>query len=293
MWVCLFTYLAIRVVHLELVRGLSALSFLNCLKRFVARRGKPRSIISDNAPQFCLVKTTLDEQWSKIFQCTEILDYFSYKGIQWNFTTAFAPWQGGFYERLVSLVNQGLRKGMRHKILLYWDKLITSLVEVEAIIYTRPLTYVYGELESEFVLIPSHFLIENHKIAIPLCGDNSEDIDYYPKMDSVKELTEYWRRNQKQLNLFWGVWKQEYLLSLRETLPLTHRGTHSQLTRQPKLGEVVIVKDNNLPRGAWKLAQIKEFIFSRDGLICSAKIQLPNKNIISRAINHLFPLEIF
>ena len=116
MWVCLFTYLAIRVVHLELVRGLSALSFLNCLKRFVARRGKPRSIISDNAPQFRLVKTTLDEQWSKIFQCTEILDYFSYKRIQWNFTTAFAPWQGGFYERLVGLVNQGLRKGMGRKI---------------------------------------------------------------------------------------------------------------------------------------------------------------------------------
>ena len=111
-------------------------------------------------------------------------------------------------------------------------------------------------------------------------------------MDSVKELTEYWRRNQKQLKLFWEVWKQEYLLSLRETLPLKHRGAHSELTRLPKLGEVVIVKDDYLPRGAWKLAQIKEFIFSKDGLIRSAKVQLSNHNVISRAINHLFPLEI-
>ena len=32
---------------------------------------------------------------------------------------------------------------------------------------------------------------------------------------------------------------------------------------------------------------------SKDRLICSARIQLPNKDIISRAINHLFPLEIY
>ena len=99
-------------------------------------------------------------------------------------------------------------------------------------------------------------------------------------------------KNQKQLNLFWESWKQKYLLSLRETLPLVHKGGHSQLTQQPKIGEVVIVRDDYLPRGVWKLTQIKQFILSKDGLICSARIQLPNKHIISRAINHLFPLEI-
>ena len=38
--------------------------------------------------------------------------------------------------------------------------------------------------------------------------------------------------------------------------------------------------------------EVKEFIFSKDGLIRSAKVQLSNHNVISRAINHLFPLEI-
>ena len=50
------------------------------------------------------------------------------------------------------------------------------------------------------------------------------------------------------VNLFWEFWKQEYLLSLRETSPLRHKGIHSQLNRQPRLGEVVIVKDDYLPR---------------------------------------------
>ena len=60
MWICLFTCLAIRAVHLELVKGLSAPLFLDCLKRFVVRRGKPKLILSDNAPQFRLVKSVLD-----------------------------------------------------------------------------------------------------------------------------------------------------------------------------------------------------------------------------------------
>ena len=33
-------------------------------------------------------------------------------------------------------------------------------------------------------------------------------------------------------------------------------------------------------------------IFSKDGLIRSVKIRLPNRNIISHAINHLYSLEI-
>ena len=42
----------------------------------------------------------------------------------------------------------------------------------------------------------------------------------------------------------------------------------------------------------WKLALIEEFIRSKDGQIRSVKIELPNKQVLSRAINHLYPLEI-
>jgi len=76
MWICLYTCLTIRAVHLELIRGLSAQQFLDCLKRFVARRGRPLLIISDNAPQFRLVKTVLDQQWNKVFNDNNVLSFF-------------------------------------------------------------------------------------------------------------------------------------------------------------------------------------------------------------------------
>ena len=88
------------------------------------------------------------------------------------------------------------------------------------------------------------------------------------------------------------MWRQNYLLALRETLPLSHKKQRSQISRQPKIGEIVLVTEDSLPRRAWKLALIKEYILSKDGEIRSVIIQLPNKQLVSRAINHLFPLEI-
>ena len=42
-WICLFTCLAVHAVHLEMVKGLSAEAFLDCVRRFVSRRGCPRA----------------------------------------------------------------------------------------------------------------------------------------------------------------------------------------------------------------------------------------------------------
>ena len=53
-----------------------------------------------------------------------------------------------------------------------------------------------------------------------------------------------------------------------------------------------MVKDDNVLCKMWKLALINEYILSKDGQIRSVIIQLSNKQLVSRAINHLFPLEI-
>ena len=80
-----------------------------------------------------------------------MLSFYSNEGITWKYTTALAHWQGGFYKHLVGLVKQRLRKGIGRK-LLSWDKLITMITEVEAIIDTRPLTYVYGDFFIRFYI---------------------------------------------------------------------------------------------------------------------------------------------
>ena len=61
---------------------LTATQFLNCLRRFISRRGKPDSIISDNAPQFKLTSTALSNQWRNVFVDEEVLSYVAVEGIK-------------------------------------------------------------------------------------------------------------------------------------------------------------------------------------------------------------------
>ena len=49
---CLFTCLVTRGVHLEVAHSLSTDSFIMSLRRFIARRGKPTVIYSDNGTNF-------------------------------------------------------------------------------------------------------------------------------------------------------------------------------------------------------------------------------------------------
>ena len=70
------------------------------------------------------------------------------------------------------------------------DQLATLLTEIEAVLNSRPLTYVYKDLDSGFTLTPGHFLVTNRKLG--LC--NSSDTDYHcdedfqPSKDSATKL---------------------------------------------------------------------------------------------------------
>lgn len=51
-YICVFICFATKAVHLEAVTDLSTPAFLRCLKRFIARRGRPNKIYTDNETNF-------------------------------------------------------------------------------------------------------------------------------------------------------------------------------------------------------------------------------------------------
>ena len=119
----------------------------------------------------------------------EVKHYITEGGVKWQFTTALAPWQGGFYERLVGLVKRSLRKAMGQRCFTI-DQLITILTEVEAIVNTRPLTYVYDEIDSGFTLTPAHFLMSRFQPLLLSTADSDDEEDEY----LATSLLETWRK---------------------------------------------------------------------------------------------------
>ena len=92
-YVALFTCCVARAVHLELVDSLNAPTFVNCLRRFSARRGTPTLIVSDNAKTFKATAKLLNE-W---FKDGKVKEFLSSKRITWTFNLERAAWFGGFF----------------------------------------------------------------------------------------------------------------------------------------------------------------------------------------------------
>ena len=65
-WICLFTCLSIRAIHLEVVSDLSAEQFILCLRRFISLYGTPNRIYLDNASQFKLAAKSCNILWIHI-----------------------------------------------------------------------------------------------------------------------------------------------------------------------------------------------------------------------------------
>ena len=137
-WICLYTCCVVRAIHLDLVPDQTTPAFLRSFRRYVARRGVPRQVVSDNGKTFKAAAKAL-------------------RDVKWVFNIPKAPWWGGVFERLVRCIKRCLRK-MVGQAKLSADELLTVLLEVEMVLNSRPLTVVSAE-DVEEPLTPSHLIV--------------------------------------------------------------------------------------------------------------------------------------
>ena len=199
---------------------------------------------------------------------------------------------GGAFERLVQSTKRCLRKMVGQASLTY-DELLTAVTEIESIINSRPLSYVSAG-DTEEPLTPSHLLIGRRVLNLPdhlghLCDPGDEDFD----IDST-QLTRRMKHLSNLLNHFWKRWRNEYLAELRESHRHLLKKSHGKT--RVSVGDVVIVHEEGLPRGFWKLGRIQALILGRDGKPRGAVVGIAGKNrcftSLNRPLQLLYPLEI-
>ena len=94
-----------------------------------SRRGVLIQMASDNGRTFVAAAQIIDS----VLNCPEVQQHFASMEVKWIFNLEKAPWWGGFFETMVQLMKWCLRKAIG-KTKLTYDKLVTVLTEVEAII---------------------------------------------------------------------------------------------------------------------------------------------------------------
>ena len=133
-YLCLFVCLSTKAVHIEVVSDLTTLAFMAALRRFVARRGCPNTISSDNGSNFIGAKNNLKELYS-FLQSTDtnsnIHQYLLSRRITWNNIPERAPHFGGLWESAVKKMKYHLKRVVGSQILTY-EELSTVSAQVEA-----------------------------------------------------------------------------------------------------------------------------------------------------------------
>ena len=271
--ILLITCTATRALHLEVTTHLNAESYILALRNFIASRGCPNEIISDNF---------------KTFKSRAVVLFNAERRIKQSFITPYAPWEGGFYERLVALVKRCLRK-ILGRSLVKFNELSVIVKEIELILNSRPLCSNENDV-SELAITPNRLIFGYN----PLLQSNSvsaEGSSASPSCLSRQSVMFRQAYLHRLIQSFVKRWKIEYLQSLRER-PNNH-GTSSTIC----IGDIVLIESTGKNRMFWPMAKIVDVKIGRDQNIRTASAELYNSHInskvqITRPVGHFYKLEV-
>ena len=132
--------------------------------RFIARRGKPVKMISDNGTNFIGAEKELAEYiaaWNK----ERIEEHLIQQGIRWKFNLPAAPQFGGVWERLVRSYKKAMYVVLGSRSATE-DVLSTTMCIVEQTLNARPLKHVSSDATDLEAITPNHFLFGNKNLCL-------------------------------------------------------------------------------------------------------------------------------
>lgn len=273
-YVTLFICMAVKAVHLELVSDLTSDNFLLALKRFVARRGLPVNIYSDNATNFHGTHNYLNSVYSFFDKNKEqINDFCVINKINWNFITPNAPHHGGLWEANIKCMKNHFKRVMGTTILSF-EETASVLCQIEAILNSRPLLPLTDDPNDLNILTPGHFLVQTSLLDIP-------EKNY---ADTPNNRLQFWQQCCKIQQSFWKRWHVEYLHNLQS------RTKWCSTRNDIKLNTMVLLIENNIPPMQWLVGRVIELIRSPSDNHIRTVVVKTTKGVYKRPITKLAPL---
>ena len=276
-YVCIFICEDSRAVHLELLISMTTEDFLQAFRRMANRRGMAEVIHSDNQTTFHkaakVFKASTQRMKLAKIDPSVVENKLADQGVKWKFITERASHRGGQWERVCRQLKEPLRKVLGRAFLTYTE-MMTVLTDIEAMINSRPLTYIGDDIRDGRIITPALLAIGRDLERLP---------DNPPKKADVS-LSERYRYQQRLQNHFWSRWLREYLPGLtvrqkwtREEIPL-------------KENDVVLISEDNLPRGKWRIGKVIQTYPGKDDRVRTVKLET-KKGIINRPVQKLHLLE--
>ncbi|CAL8137402.1 unnamed protein product [Orchesella dallaii] len=193
-------------------------------------------------------------------------------GIQWHFNSPSSPHHGGLWEAGVKSAKYHLKRVIGDANFNF-EQFQTVLCQVEAVLNSRPLCPVSADPTDLNVLTPGHFLIGERLTSVP------DD----PLIEIKENRLSIWQRQQQRVQHFWRRWRMEYLNTLQQ------RNKWFRTEDNFRVGDMVILKEDNEGPGAWKIRRIADVHPGTDGNVRVVSVRT-STGILKRPIAKLIML---
>ena len=265
-YVLIFTCAVTRGVNLELVEDMSVESFMLGFRRFVSSHGLPSYILSDNGSTFVCAGKEL----TAILNHPKFQRYMGSRNIKWEHYLEYAPWWGGWIERLNRIFKSSLRKVLGGACVAMWE-FYTFLKECEAVMNSRPLTYVYDDVQEGQAITPSMLWCGKDLTQLP-----PDMFTFRFGRKAPMTCKERLKHLSKRKTYFKTRFLKEYLTGLTERHATSRHGFD---VREPKVGDTVLINDKasskvKIPRNRWNLGRILTLHPGRDGKVRSVDVRM-------------------
>lgn len=251
-WWIVFKCMTTRAVHIDLLSHLDTDSFLMALRRFIARRGKPFELLSDQGTNFRGSDRELREAFVAL--APDLQTQLGPQQIWWRFNP---PHFGGCWEREIQSVKQALQ------VILGAQSVMEEVVEIEGILNSNPLGFASTDIADPDPVTPNTLLIGHQDASLPQV--------VYPSSERLS--SKRWRHSQLLADHFWKHFIRFYLPGLQ--------AWQKWNTENPDLqpGKTVHVVDPQFPRSLWPVGKVVGVTPGGDGKVRSAEVRVGGENL--------------
>ncbi|XP_067623897.1 uncharacterized protein [Eurosta solidaginis] len=273
-YIAVFVCMVSKAVHLEFVSDLSTKAFIMAFIRFTSRYGHCLHLWSDNGTNFVGAERELSRML-QTWQNSDLFDQLSMRQTEWHFITPSAPHQGGLWEAAVKAAKHHLRRVMGARLLTI-EAVQTLLAEIGAVLNSRPLCAQSADPQDLAPLTPGHLLIGES--LVPALGEQVP-------VEWPENRLDYWQSRQQITQRFWKLWSNNYLHELQQ------RPKWREIRRNLKVGDLVVLKNENTPPTLWRMGRVTALHPGRDGLVRNVTLWTGNDHI-NRPIQKLCVLPV-
>lgn len=251
-WGVLFVCLNSKAIHIEMIAGYSTEDFLMGLTRFGSIRSWPAKIYSDPGSQLTSANEELKTVWAGINQ-KNVNNKAASHGTEWKFSPADSPHRQGVVEALIKTVKRCTRVLQGHEHRLSWQEYATLGYECADLINSRPLGTKSVSDDVIEVLTPNSLIIGRNSSNNPGCYPETNRT---PRLCIVNQI----------VDKFWKTWMQVCRPALLKQVKWYEEA------RDPQVGDVVLITDNNPLEKQYQLAQVTKSEPGKDGRVRSVEL---------------------